>query len=126
MFAHWGITFETQGQEQIVADAVARGTAVAISDGLYQEQVGVVAWTIESKTNQNCITGQGQIPGGEQDQSAYCSKLFRIWGIMTILKQILQRNNVQRGKVLLECDRLTALWHAQSQNPVNPNGAHYN
>jgi len=44
---------------------------------------------------------------------------------MTMLKQIIQRNNVASRQVLLACDGLTALQQAQSQNPVNLNGAHY-
>jgi len=93
---------------------------------LYQEQAGAVAWTIEGETSHNCITGQGHTPGGESDQSTYCSELFGIWVIMTTLKQITKRNNVMSGQVLVACNGLTALCQAQSQNPVDLNGAHYN
>jgi len=43
MFNHWGITLVTCRHKQIVADVITRGTAVAVSDGSYQEQAGAVA-----------------------------------------------------------------------------------
>jgi len=42
---------EIQGQEQIVVEAITNGYAVVVSNGSFQEQLGLVAWTIESQTH---------------------------------------------------------------------------
>jgi len=49
-FRDWEITMEIQGQEQIVVDAITNSHAVTVSDGSFQEQAGLAAWTIESQT----------------------------------------------------------------------------
>jgi len=51
LFCKWGITMETQGQEHIVVEAITNGYAVAVSDRSFQEQAGLMAWTIESQTH---------------------------------------------------------------------------
>jgi len=62
------------------------GKAVAVSDGLFQLGNRAATWTIEGATAQHCIKGAGQTPGSTNDQSAYQSELFGLWGILYSLK----------------------------------------
>jgi len=125
LFYEWGIATETQGQEHIVVEAITNGYAVAVSNGSFQEQVGLAACTIESQTHHHRIRGQGRTPGTSNNQGAYRSELFGIWGILTTLQQIIKKHQIQKGGVLLACDRLTALKQAQVKYPVDPHAAHY-
>jgi len=126
LFHAWGITMEIQGQEQIVVEAITNGYAVVVSNGSFQEQVGLVAWTIESQTHHHQIRGQGRTPRAINDQSTYWSKLFGIWGILTTLQQIIKKHQLQNGGVLLACNSLTALKQAKVKYLADSNTAHYN
>jgi len=100
LFSSWGIQLETQGQEQRVVEAIQQGTTVAVSDGSFQDQAGLVAWTIKSDTKQHQIRGYGQTLGAAQDQTAYRSELFGIWGILIMLQQIMEPHQVVRESAL--------------------------
>jgi len=68
----------------------------------------------------------GATPGSVEDQSAYCSKLFRLWGIASTLAQLTEQHKLQAGGVHIACDGLSALKQAQHNNPTDPTLVHYN
>jgi len=78
----WQIEMEYIGNINILAEAFSSGQAVAVSDGSYMEETGAAAWTIKATTTSNRIVGTGYTPGSATDQSAYCSELFGLWGIL--------------------------------------------
>jgi len=109
LFSNCRIQLETHGQELILVEVIRQGKVLAVSDGSFQDQASLEAWTIESKNKQHHIWGHGQTPGAALDQNAYRSKLFGLWGILTTLQQITESHQVQQGSVLIVCNGLSAL-----------------
>jgi len=81
---------------------------------------------IEGQDKQNWILGKGRTLGAQDDQSAYQSKLFGLWGIMHSIKHFAQAHHITTRHVLIVCDGLLALQQAQSTQPVEPTTPHYN
>jgi len=77
-----GVTILQQGDMMTVTEAIINSQAVTVSDGSFQEQSRSEAWTIEETTSLHCIVRKGRTPGTTMDQSAYCSELFRLWGLL--------------------------------------------
>jgi len=82
---------------------------------------------IEDSTVANQIVGNSITPEELEDQSTYCSELFRLWGIFVSLKQLLDTNNFDHGHVIIACeDGQLALTKVQSNSPTKPEEVHYN
>ncbi len=113
------------GQVEILIQAIRTGKAVAVSDGSYKDQHGAAAWTIESETDLNRLSGAGLTPGYPEDQSAYRSELFGIWGILASLKHLSDTHQIKGGTVVVACNGLSALKKARNQYPTDPGEAHY-
>jgi len=82
----WKCKYTLEGQAEALKGDIIDGKAVAVSDGSFQMGNGAAAWTIEGAMAQHHIKGAGQTPGSTNDQSAYRSKLFGLWGILYLLK----------------------------------------
>jgi len=121
----WGIQIQLEGQEESVLEAIRRGVAVAVSDGSFQNQAGVAAWMIESETKANRIVGRGRTPGSAEDQSAYHSELFGLWGILHTLTLLTEKYQLHDGRITIACNGLSALKQAQCNHPTEPTLAHY-
>jgi len=85
----------------------------------------VAAWTIKGKTAENRLLGTGHTPGNLEDQSAYRSELFGLWGILASLKQLVDRHHLTQGQITIACDGLSALRKAQAKYPTEPEEVHY-
>jgi len=111
----WGIQIQLEGNEEIIIEAIWHGTAIAVSDGSFQNQAGAAAWTIKSATKEHRIVEHGRTPGLAADQSAYQSKLFGLWGIVHTLTQLTDKHKLHEGRIMVACNRLLALQQAQWQ-----------
>ncbi len=77
----WGMTNEQQGNPANLEEAIITGVVIAVSNGSFQDNNGSAAWTIEGRNQEPCILGSRRTPGKPDDQSAYQSKLYGLWGI---------------------------------------------
>jgi len=82
----WKCEYTLEGKTEALRADIMDGKAVAVSDGSFQLGNGAAAWTIEGAMAQHRIKGTGQTPGSTNDQSAYRSELFGLWGILYSLK----------------------------------------
>jgi len=89
------------------------------------ETTGVVAWTIEVAMASNWIVSTGYMPGAASNQSAYCSKLFRLWGILQTVQKFLIDMSITKGAMTITCDGLSVLKQAQYQQITDLNIVHY-
>jgi len=105
--------------------AIIDGKAVAVSDGSYKDHQGAAAWIIEGADDSVRLRGAGVTPGLPEDQSAYRSELFGLWGILDSLHAFTQAHHINTGSVVIACDGLSALKKATCQYPIDPNEAHY-
>jgi len=53
----WEISLHWTGSEACLSEAIVKGTALAVSDGSYQQDQGACTWIIEGSTSSNQITG---------------------------------------------------------------------
>jgi len=122
----WNIIQRTSSDIQILIQAILNGQAVAVSNGSFMDNSGIVAWTIEGQNATHCLTGTGITPGAHTDQSAYRSELFGLWGIMYLLLQLTKEYKIMQGKVVIACDGLLALWQVtKTTTAVDPGLSHY-
>jgi len=75
---------------------------------------------------QHHITRQGTTPGTTQDQSAYQSEHFGLWGIIFMLTQLAKQHQITQGSITITCDGKSALNQAVKMTAVDPNCTHYN
>jgi len=128
MEAFWGqqqCLLMEEGDKEMLIHAIHSGTVVAVSNGSFKDWAGAAAWTIEGAMVANRIVGNGLTPGEPEDQSAYRSELFGLWGIFASLKQLSDTNNIDHEHVLIACDGQSALKKAQCTYPTEPEEAHY-
>jgi len=116
---------QTEGSVAEVIQALRKGNAVAVSDGSFKDYAGAAAWTIEGDTAANRVVSTGLTLGKAEDQSAYQSELFGLWGILASLKQLVEDYRISHGHVTIACDGLSALKKAQSNYPTDPGEAHH-
>jgi len=96
-----------------------------VSDGSYQLEAGMAAWTIEGCTTENRICGAGKTLGTDTDHNAYCSKLFRLWGILMSLYCFTREYQIVDGQVTVACNGLLVLHKDQANHLTEPLEAHY-
>jgi len=63
--------------------------------------------------------------GTTNDQSAYCSELFGLWGMLRMIQNFTKARQIKTGKITITCDGLLALQQAKSSHPTNLAAVHY-
>jgi len=122
---HWKIINQIEGNIDKLITTIKEHKAFAVSDGSYMNQMGAATWTIESAMAENRIKGSGWTLDSIDDQSAYQSELFGLWGILHTLLCITKECKIKSGGVTVTCDRLAALKKAQHTSPPNPANQYY-
>jgi len=95
---------------------------MVVSNGSFMNQVGAAAWAIEGHSSDHCLNSSGCTVGWIQDQSAYWSELFGLWGIAHLLLKQTVKYKLSTGGVTIACDGLAALKQGQQTVPPNPLG----
>jgi len=121
----WGITITQKGEMAMLREVMITGQAVTVSNGSFQDQCGSAAWTIEGTMSAHRIVGMGWMPGTTMDQSAYCSKLFGLWGMLRMIQNFITDQQIQTGQIMIACDGLSAIRQARSSRPVDLEAVHY-
>jgi len=124
-FDSWRGEHFIEGEVQVLINNIISGQAVAVSDGSFRDQHGAAAWTIKGEDTSSHLRRAGITPGLPEDQSAYRSKLFGLWGILNALLRLTQDYTINSGLVVIACDSLSAFKKAKSPYPTNPEEAHY-
>ncbi len=125
VWQRWQCESTLEGSVDNLIQAIQSGKAVAVSDGSFRDQMGAAAWTIEATTAEHQLLSTGHTPGNPEDQSAYRSELFGLWGILASLRQLSSDHNIHQGQVTIACDGLSALKKARVDWPTEPGEAHH-
>jgi hypothetical protein len=111
----WAIDeFQSPDQAAAIAIALTQHTAVAVSDGSFEEgsSIGTSAFVICPSINNfernTAALGLNQVPGALRDQSAYRSELAGIAGILVALSVICTHYNVTSGSIEIGLDGQSA------------------
>jgi len=62
---------EEAGEALAIVKAIEDGTAIAVSDRLFKNGEGAVAWTIQGSSANNSITAACLVPGTDDDHSVF-------------------------------------------------------
>ena len=89
-----------QGSKKKLADAILRGTAVAVSDGSFSETMGTgtASWIISTADKANCVTAGAISPGEPQIQSSYRTEILGVLGVLEELLNICTEWQIKSGK----------------------------
>ena len=86
-------------------------TAIDVTDGSYKpfEETGAAAWTIESNTGHEYISGILLIPGNLSSQSAIHSELVGVLAILAYMDKLQQAYSLPSAGGILGCDCRSAI-----------------
>lgn len=104
--------FHCTDDGQVIADAIRQGTAVAVSDGSFKNELGTAALVLEGQDSNNRILAGHLTPGPPSSQSSFQSELSGLYGIVLLVNTICRLHNIMEGKVCCACDGAQALAQA--------------
>jgi hypothetical protein len=108
-----------------VAKAILKGTARAISDGSFKDQLGTSSTVIYGEEEHNRMISVNTVPGHSQEQSAYQSELAGIEGALAILESVCKVHDLQHCAATIGLDGNQALIEASGDWPLCPSRADF-
>jgi len=119
----WNLQLRHSGSMEHLQQAIGSAKALAVSNGLYQNNCGACTWIIEGETADDCIEGSMQTPGQPGDHSSFRSEVAGIYGTLLTLWYFSQEYPVT-GTITLACDGQSVLDRLQSTKTIDPFAAH--
>jgi hypothetical protein len=107
-----------------IADAIRRGSAIAVSDGGLKFGLGTAAFVLEGDTSQGRIRGVNEVPGPIRDGDSHRCEMAGLYAVCALVKEICMLHSIQEGRVKVYCDNVTALEVLEQDflpNPKRPN-----
>ena len=109
---------------QPILESLILGTAIAVCDGSFKDNMGTAAFCIQPSSSLNDrILGCNLTPGMPSELSAYRSELGGIYGIVKQVHNLVTKASLTSGGITLGCDCLSALtaifasdWDSPSQS----------
>ena len=103
-------TVHTDSIVELLHD-LQNNSVVAVTDGSYKpfEETGAAAWTIESASGQQYISGISLIPGHLSSQSAIRSELVGVLAILAYMDKLQKEYLLPSAGGILGCDCRSAL-----------------
>ena len=121
----WGVVVNATLPLQELIDAIQRGTAVAVTDGSYKDDMGTAAFTFrDSIDGAREITMVHMTPGYTQDMTPYRAEMGGLFGIAAFLGRLHEGHHIPNGQITVACDCRSALDKVmlpQFPHPKNPN-----
>jgi hypothetical protein len=120
------ITMADDGKD--IAQAISRGSAIAVSDGSYKDGRGTSAFILEISDNfdrTGRIVGVNSIPGENEDQSLYRSEIGGVSGIVETIGILCDRYSITSGAVEMGLDGEQAMKNIFGEWPLHPKQADY-
>ena len=94
-----------------IARAIRRGTAIAITDGSYNEELnsGAAAWKIVGEINDIYCEGRIGHPATKEKLDSYRIESLGILAILTAIDIICEYHNIKIGQITVACDNDASL-----------------
>ncbi len=122
----WAVdTLDNEDNGKAVARAIMKGSARAISDGSFKDEMGTSSTVIYGDDEMQRIISVNAVPGHRQEQSAYRSELAGIAGALAVLESVCIVHDIQQGAATIGLDGQQALIEASGDWPLEPNRANY-
>ena len=91
------------------AEAIQRGTAIAISDGSLKADYGTAAFILTSDVQENPIRGVNIVPGPLKDGDSHRAELAGLYAIFVLVECIVSLHQLTSGSILIGCDNQSAI-----------------
>jgi len=111
----WHLQIQVSRSVENICMAIGAGKALSVSDGLFQQTSGTVAWIIKGTMQANRITGSMITLGKPGDHSLFCSKAAGVYRLLLTLSYLLEQDSMPRGTIEVACDGCMVLNHLQSK-----------
>jgi hypothetical protein len=96
----WAIEHITLvGLAQHIAISVIAGTAIAVSNGLLKDQMGMAAYHVKAASAVASIEGVLHVPGSLANGSSHMSKLGGLYGIITVVEALMATFGITAGAI---------------------------
>jgi hypothetical protein len=109
---------------QHLAQALIRGSAIAVCDGSYKQHFGTAAFVLQNGNNHDHrIVGAHVTPGHPDDINPYRSELGGILALIIIVDAIATFHDIEQGIIELGCDcesGLTSIFTHTYDTPKQP------
>ena len=121
----WAISHLNYSENgQYLAQALIRGSAIAVCDGSYKQNFGTAAFVLQNgKSRDHRIIGAHVTPGHPNDINPYRSELGGILALVIIVDAIATFHDITQGTIELGCDcesGLTAIFTHTYDTPKQP------
>ena len=108
-----------------IVESIQSGTAIAVSDGSYKDDIGTAAMILEAPTGER-LTVSMCVPGPPQCQDAYRSELAGLLSILCIAELLVEQFAITDGSIEVGCDGQGALHRAfRDIGYATPAGKHF-
>jgi hypothetical protein len=123
----WSVqNLQIHGDLNRLLQTIKDGTAYLGTDGSYKDGHGTAAFRIQNDLGDQ-ITGCNVTPGLQEHQSAYCSELGGIVGILVLLDLLQQHYDLRIHQFVITCDcNGTGLKSLTHYRPPTANNDNYN
>ncbi len=104
-----------------IAEAIWNGTAIAITDGSFQAQMGTSAFILEGENLRNHLVSVNQAPGQLR------IKLARCYSVVSTVRAICEEYGITQGLIKVVYDNIEALHRTVDQEYFisSPNHSHF-
>jgi len=92
-----------------VAQTIAQGTAVAVSDGSLRYTLGTSAFVIEGATLDHHVLGYNIFPGPVEEGDSHWCALAGLHAIVTTINCLCRLHSVTSGLITVACDNTSTL-----------------
>jgi hypothetical protein len=113
---------------RVIAAAIIRGSARAVSDGSFKNAMGTSASIlVHSKaTDLNRLISVNSVPGNREEQSAYRSELAGVSGSLSLIAAVCMVHDIHTGSITIGLDGEQAMIAASEDWPLSPARPDYN
>jgi len=92
-----------------VAQAIAQGTAVTVSDDSLRYTLGTSAFVIKGATPDHHVLGYNRVPGPVEEGDSHRCELAGLCAIVTTVNCLCRLHSVTNGLITIACDNTSAL-----------------
>ena len=92
-----------------VAQAIAQGTAVMVSDDSLRYTLGTSAFVIKGATPDHHVLGYNRVPGPVEEGDSHRCELAGLCAIVTTVNCLCRLHSVTNGLITIACDNTSAL-----------------
>jgi hypothetical protein len=122
---HWAVrSLDCPNEGVAIAQALLRGTAIALCDGSYKDHFGTAGFVLQQGSQrEQRIVGANVTPGHSDDQNPYRAEIGGIFAIIVVVDALVQKYQLDTGTIEIGCDcasGITSIFEHDYDTPSQP------